>query len=382
MKQKSHFFLLAIFFVLAGCMSTKQNSVNQKAYLGTKRNASDIYNSQTSNSFYSPFNAVIDPMDKLMLIDFEGDSIYETFELQTYDDARGKGATVILYGRNGENDVYFTDSVFENRKLFKGNIYENKNIVYSLKTTPQGLEAQASVTDKYGRKIVVSIKETENTNELTSLLAPVGGVIKTFTFLPVFYMANFDFVKQHGSTIEIKIDNKTLSPKKIPILLNGTFVYIARYSSEPVIARLNNDFDGELKPLTPSNNNFTDGKMSYELTRNNGHIEIAKVVCTEAHHKIGMTFSPAIPDLIHIKNDVILTGRFSIEIDSITGIIAGEYMVKKYDNKTAIVMKPLKAYSPMFGKLWILNYIWNAQIKSNPDGSVIGNTKWIISENY
>src|ERR1035437_8844107 len=93
--------IIGITVIFSSCMSTKQNSVDQVKYLGTKINSSDIYINKQSSSFYSPLNINIDPMDKLMLIDFDGDSIYETIELQVYNDKRGKGATVILYKKNG-----------------------------------------------------------------------------------------------------------------------------------------------------------------------------------------------------------------------------------------------------------------------------------------
>jgi hypothetical protein len=167
------FCLLAIF---NSCMTTKPYSVNQEKYLGLKTNSSDIYINKQSSSFYSPFNININPMDRLMLIDFEGDSLYETIELQIYNDFRGKGATVILYGKNGENDVYYTDSVFVNSRLFKGHIYENKEIKYFLNVSKNSLDADVKLKDKFGRNISAIIKEGQNTNNPTSFLAPIGGM--------------------------------------------------------------------------------------------------------------------------------------------------------------------------------------------------------------
>jgi hypothetical protein len=46
--------------------------------------------------FYSPFNADVAPMDRLLLVDIEDDPEYSGIELQVFDDARGQGARVLL----------------------------------------------------------------------------------------------------------------------------------------------------------------------------------------------------------------------------------------------------------------------------------------------
>lgn len=375
------YIIIGIPIIFSSCMSTQQNSVDQVAYLGTTRNSSDIYIDTISKCFYSPLNMNIEPMEKLMLIDFKGDSIYETIELQVFNDIRGKGATVILYKKNGGNDVYFTDSAFVNSNLFKGNIYENKEIQYSLEVLNGGIEAFVELNDILGRKFVVAIKEASNAKTPTSFLAPVGGIIKTFTYFPLFYMKKFNFVKQSGTTISIKLNNNELKAKKIPLLLNGSFVYLSRYSTEPVLCCVNNAYNGELKPMIPANGNiFVDKNITYELLNNNSHYEIKKISCSNSKNNLSISFSPAIPDVVNVKNDVTISGRFSMEIDSITGIVAGEYKISRTTNTINFTMNPLKAYSPMSGTLWVLAYTWNADITINDNGFVQINSAWIQTE--
>lgn len=371
------YIIIGITVMFISCMSTKQNSVDQVKYLGTNLNSLDIYIDTISKSFYSPLNINIEPMDKLMLIDFKGDSIYETIELQIFNDERGKGATVILYKKNGGTDVFYTDSAFVNAKLFKGSLYENKEIKYSLNVLNSGLEAFVELNDKLGRKIAVKIKEENNTNMPKSFLAPVGGIIKTFTFFPLFYMKSFNFVKQSGTNISIKINNNDLKAKKIPILLNGSFVYLSRYSTEPVICNINDKFNGKLKPMFPTQENkFIDKNMTYELINNNNHYEIQKVSCSNPINKVSILFSPAIPDLVNLKKGITIAGKFSIEIDSIAGIVAGEYQISRINDQISITMKPLKAYSPMTGPLWVLAYTWNATITIQNKSNVILKSNW------
>ena len=111
-KRKITVSLYIICILAVSCMRTKENSVDQEKYLGNKTNSSEIYSKQGSKVFYSPFNLGISPMSRLMLIDIESETEYETIELQIYDDKRGDAATVILYKKDGSNDVYYTDSVF------------------------------------------------------------------------------------------------------------------------------------------------------------------------------------------------------------------------------------------------------------------------------
>jgi len=375
---KAHIIIaICLIAIFNSCMTTKPYSVNQEKYLGLQTNSSDIYINKQSLSFYSPFNININPMDRLMLIDFEGDSLYETIELQVYNDFRGKGATVILYGKNGENDVYYTDSVFVNSRLFKGHIYENKEIKYFLNVSNNCLEANVELKDKFGRNISAIIKEGQNTNNPSSFLAPIGGIIKTFSFFPLFYMEKFNFVIHAGTIITIKIDNNILKPKKIPILLNGSFVYLSRYSNEPVISSINDKYDGDLKPMVPTQKDrFIDGNMTYEITLNNSHYEIKRAVCSNSRNKVAISFSPAIPDLINLKQNITLNGKFSMETDSVTGIVAGVYQISRTTDKIEITMNPTKAYSPMTGALWVLSYKWNANITISSSGSVNMNSKW------
>ncbi len=379
-KRVNLLFIIGIFTILHSCMNTKQYSVNQTAYLGVQSNQTTIYTDKESDCFYSPFSLDISPMEKLMLIDFKGDSLYETIELQVFDDYRGKGAAVILYGKNGMNDVYFTDSVFVNLALFQGHLSIDKHIAYSLQTTDSGLDAYVKLKDKLGRKIEVKVKERSNKSPKTSFLAPIGGIIKTFTFFPLFYMEDFNFVKRSGTALTVTINNKALQASKIPILLNGSFVYLSRYSTKPVICCVNEQYTGELKPLFPLKDySCKDGNMNYTLVNNNGHLEINKINCNDSKSNVSVTFSPSIPDLINLKNGAKISGKFSFEVDCISGIVAGEYQIVRTNENLSISMSPKEAYSPMNGHLWVLSYKWIANMQFHENGKVTMQSKWINS---
>ena len=59
--------------------------------------------------FFNPFHIAIDPMERLLLVNFEKDpdSLYIGFEPQVFDDhINGKGHLVIGWRIDGKVDVY------------------------------------------------------------------------------------------------------------------------------------------------------------------------------------------------------------------------------------------------------------------------------------
>ena len=382
MKLKLIFFIV-LFVIIAIivsflCINTKEFSVNQEEYLGAIKNSDDIYKTVESDKFYIPFDINIKPMEKLMLIDFDGDTEYKSFELQLYNDDRGKGATVILYGKDDENDVYYTDSLFADRLLFKGGLYKNKEMEYALNISEQGLNSFVKMQDKSGRKIDIKIIEKKRKNKLSSMLAPVGEMIKTFPFFPFFYMHGFNFIQISGTEIKVAIDDIKYKPKKIPGLVNGNFVYMARYATRPVIAQINTEYDGPLAFINLSGeDSFKLDDMNYHFVENNGHKELKKMTCSSYNRSVGITFSPPMPDIVSLKENVEINGKFSMESDNITGIVAGEYQITTSNGKIQITLQPIEAYSPMPGTVWVKAYEWNAEIMVDNDKSVNIKSKWI-----
>ncbi|MCD4793806.1 MAG: hypothetical protein K8R54_11260 [Bacteroidales bacterium] len=374
-------FIIVFFVIISGffsCMSSKEFSVNQEKYLGNLKNPGDIYKTDDSDIFYIPFDINIKPMEKLMLVDFDGDTEYRTIELQLYNDSRGKGATVILYGKDGQNDVYYTDSVFADGVLFEDDLFENKEMEYALNVSEQGLNSFLKMRDKSGRKIDVKIIEKKSENKLTSMLAPVGGGIKTFPFFPFFYMHGFNLVQRPDTEIKVIIDDIEYKPGKIPGLANGNFVYMARYATKPVIAQINTEYDGQLSFININEkDNYKLDDMNYHFVENTGHRELKKMTYSSHNRFVGITFSPPVPDIINLKENIEIKGKFSMESDSITGIVAGEYQINSNNNKIIITLQPVEAYSPIPGTVWVKAYKWNAEITVDNDKTVNMKSLWI-----
>ncbi|MCK4661492.1 MAG: hypothetical protein KAT68_01395 [Bacteroidales bacterium] len=381
LKSNTCFIIISFVIILSGfssCTNTKEFSVNQEKYLGNMKNPDDIYKTVESNKFYMPFDINIKAMERLMLVDFDGDTEYRTIELQIYDDNRGKGATVILYGKDGKNDVYYTDSLFADGVLFREDLYENKDMKYALNVSDLGLNSFLKMHDKSGRKIDMKIIEKKSKNKLISMLAPIGGGIKTFPFFPFFNMQEFNLVQRSGTEIKVIIDDIEYKPGKIPGLANGNFVYMARYATKPVIAQINTEYEGMLTVINfDEKDTYKFDDMNYHFVENNGHRELKKMTCSSYNRFVGITFSPPIPDIINLKNNIEINGKFSMESDSITGIVAGEYQINNNNNKIIITLQPVEAYSPIPGTVWVKAYEWNAEITVHSDKTVNMKSKWI-----
>ena len=57
-------------------INTKASVVDPESYLGNRTNAADIYGLPGKEIFYSPLNARVAPMDKLLLVNFEDHHIF------------------------------------------------------------------------------------------------------------------------------------------------------------------------------------------------------------------------------------------------------------------------------------------------------------------
>jgi len=213
------------------------------------------------------------------------------------------------------------------------------------------------------------------------MLAPVGGIISTFDFFPFFYMDKFGFSKLFDSEINITIDGKAHNPTKIPILVDGSFVYLCRYSFEPVIAELNPRFDVPLVPIqVGSLEQVSSNHTQYTFYPNKGFKELVKLETTHKNKKASIVFSPSFPDIINLKDNTVIVGRFTLNSNGISGIVGGEYSVTKNGGSINLELKPIKAYSPMNGPLWVKNYHWQAKLTFSPTGILSMTAKWIIKD--
>ena len=366
-------------------MVPENSPVNEEKYLENRINAADIYEAGHSKAFYPiiKFNEGKGKVDKLCLIDFKGDEIYSSFELQEIRRKNSIYYVILAYREDKGSDVYYVkglDLCVDDYKslLNKVTLLELDYINVKFDVTEKGIDVYCSFKDKQNRNIEFEVKENKDKEDSFGLIAPVGNDSKNPDKFPVIYLKKFNMVRQKGTEIFVKVDGKKLEIIKLMPLCNFKKVYLARYCYFSNIKDLNTDFTGELEPImiNGTEREIEVGNSIYSINMNDGHIEIKCVRVINDNSEMKITFSPAIPDIDLLKNNVEVDGRFSLSVDEIKGIMGGVYSVKKSDSLVNIRMNPQKGWQPMPGKLWMKTYLWNCNIDISNEAHKI-KTKWI-----
>ncbi len=349
----------------------ENNPVDEEKYLGDKKNDVSIYEERNNKNIY-PLISFKDEqtiINKLCLVDFKGDTIYKSIELQQVEQNNSVHFIAIMYRNDSESDIYYTKGLNLSADRFKSLMNKVTLIETSMKVhfevTKKGMDAYLSLMDRQDRSIVIKIKENKNKVDSFGIIAPIGNMSETPDKFPIIYLKKFNMVEQKGTEIFIKINGKSLEPFKLIPLFNFKRVYLSRYSYFNNIKELNNNFTGIIEPIevTTDVDEIAISNSIYSIALNNGYPEIK---CVKRIDKIGemrITFSPAIPDIISLKNNTEIQGHFSISVDEITGIMGGAYLIKKNNDSVIFQINPTKGWQPMPGKLWMSTYLWNCDIK-------------------
>jgi hypothetical protein len=344
----------------------------------------DFYSRNSDGSFFSPFSLSIDDMEHLILINFEKDpdKYYNTFELQKACDKTGiRFLLVIAYRNDGGADVYHqsgyplaSQSILLNDVNFEISPLEGSKF----EVNNERLDVFFSFTDRYSREI--RVKATEDRKPLKEpffLLAPIGTVAKHPESLPVYSLYGMSFAKRKYTYIEILIDELRHKPDTFPLPIDCASNYFTRYSADTFNIDWNKNFQGQLLPLFPGKDNRTeDSNVSYELVINRGHYEIRQMSATNKKHRINIDFSPPVPDIACLRDNLKMDGGFTITTDGSAGYIRGEYHVRTRDQEIEMSLHPDKGWIPGDKRLilkflfmiarvfkdWPKSYEWNATI--------------------
>lgn len=346
--------------------------VDHHKYLGKRNNSLKIYESSPKNMIFSPFNITTDLIDRLILINFEEDPIYYAIELQIFCIAGEKLPMVIMYRKDDLIDIYYTnEAIIEYRKKLIEDLLTNvsfnqlEEIDFRFQTDDMGLDAYLFLKDKLEKNIEFKIKENTPGRELTAMLTPIGAASKKPQYFPIIYLNKFGMVIKKDTEIFINIHGVLRKPVEMPFRMDGMYIYLARYSLEPIISNWNNAYSGCLNSILidPANIDVKNENLSYKILNNGGYYEIKKISGKdEFGHTISFEFSPAIPNLITLKNNVNIKGKFSCCIDDRKGIFAGEFYIKRVGDIISFSIQPIKGWQPFPGKIWLKTYKWNADI--------------------
>ena len=369
-------------------MVPENNPVNEEKYLGYKKNNPSIYEKENNKYIYPliKFKDAQVIIEKLCLIDFQGDTIYKAIELQQVKQEDFTHYIVLMARKDDETDIYYTKGLRINRDSYmsllnKVSLKEADSIKVNFEVTEKGIDVYLSLKDRQNRKIEFKIKENKNKIDYFGLIAPVGNASENPDKFPVIYLKKFNMVEQNGTEIFVKIDGKNLKPDKLFPLCNFKRIYLARYSEFNNIKELNNDYEGVIEPVEVAADvdEIKIDNCIYSIEINNGHPEIKRVKRIDSNSEMKIIFSPAIPDIISLKDNIEIKGHFSICVDDVKGIMGGVYSIKKSKEAIIFKMNPQKGWQPMPGKLWMKTYFWNCYIKI-VENKLQVKSKWSRSE--
>lgn len=361
-------------------------------------NTNDIYSVPSNGTIYSPFSFKIDPMEQLILVNFEKDpdEFYNIFEFQQACDKIGKKYfLVIAYRNDGASDVYYQagfpfgsqESVLNSASFFVRPLEKAKFEVDS-----DSLDVSFVFEDKIGREIKVRVNERNRQNkEPFFLLAPIGAISKTPVSLPVYSLYEISFAKQKYTDIEIVIGKVKHKPDTFPMPIERSRNYFTRYSADTFNVDWNSNFNGPLSPLTHAcNSKIEDNATTYEIEENSGHCEIRRMSTKNKKHMIAIDFHPAIPDFVSLRQEADINGTFSISTDHTAGSLHGNYKIRRVDNDIDFEIHPTGGWEPNESRLvlkivffvvkifkeWPKSYVWNAKIRLDESGEPVMQSGW------
>ncbi|MEN1760366.1 hypothetical protein [Anoxynatronum sibiricum] len=360
---------------------------------------------------YSPFTLNISPMKRLFLINFEKDpdETYIGFEPQWFEDASyGTGLRIIAWRKDGYVDVYQQPGLTVEEKLdvaAKGladtHIHPMENARFNI--TPRGVDVAFAFEDKNGRPVKVEVveKSQKPTNPF-ALLAPVGSSSTKPSYLPVYFMYGFDFVRRADTQVTISINGRSHKADPFPFPMNGSRVYFMRYSADtflvdwcPAQSKMLELLEAPVvNPVGSEDNHYTGPNgTQYQLAEMAEEKELPAFAAIRAihnQHTFEARFQPAFPEITHLPNKASLKGRFTFGAEASAGVVSGEYQVNRSGDQVEVTLHPKDGWEPqpttLFLKFfftaikvfrqWPKTYQWKAKITLQQDAPPYMESKW------
>ncbi len=356
-----------------------------------------------SHTLFFPFSIDIDPMEKLLLVNFEQDpdKIYVGFEPQVFDDSiNGTGHLIIGWRTDKKVDVYHQKSL--NIDPSKYNITGNglhKAIptemeIAHFEVNDHGVQAHYKFKDISDRAIEVKIKESSTKKRKPfGILAPMGDATANPKSMPLILLHDFYFVRHKHTESLVSIDGQTHNLDQLPMRVDWQKMTFARYSTKPLIATLNPEHNGTIEGLQAivGQSKVDKNAYTYQLEWLDDVPYLKSMTVNNNIYPITMRFDPAFPCANSIADHSIVRGKFKISGHASVGTIAGHYKAEANDNKMNIQIVADKGWKPKTTKFstwflftvarifkkWPTTYQWDAIMTKAEDNSWHLQSQWI-----
>lgn len=316
-----------------------------------------------------PFGLTYLPMKKLAIINFEKepDTVYRGLELQYFSGgAYGEGYRIIAYRKDGYVDVYdgmeLNDVKDDSFAVAGKGLCQRKKVPIenTIFTKEAGCAHIAfEFKDKEGRPIAVNIKEgSKKKTKGINLLAPIGMSTERPSYLPLFFLYDFDFVRKHQTDVKLVIDGKTIKQDNFPVPLpkDLQWRYYSRFSPDCQIIEFANSKQGTVPECVPDDSGKAlSGQVEYHFNQST----LLKIFVGESGHPLIIEFDLGFPDMRKLGHGSEHIDTFKISADKGMGYISGEYTVKRDSDDIKIELIPSGGWTPepdsfltkvMFGK--------------------------------
>lgn len=347
-----------------------------------------------------PFVIRCAPITKLALINFEkaSDPIYAGLELQYIEgEEHGKGYRVLAYRKDKYVDVYDEKTIkFISDERFdvtqKGCRIHVQTEIDNILCNQQAGKVHISFTfvDCDQRKIEVDIKEQTNKKSVPmNLLAPVGIGSEKPSYLPAFFLYDFDFVRKGNTVTKVLIGGKRikLDPAPFPIPINWQWRYYTRYSMDcQLIEFLSSDITRVREVELNKDLKYCEGAAEYQYLEYNGCMGVSTICFKNAAHPLQIEFDPPLTLETH-------KGVFHILPESRMGSIDGSYQVTAEGEQVRIEVVADQGWRPVpnsfitkliFGRKslfcnWSKHYLYEQNINTSTLSSY---AKWKNENKY
>lgn len=310
------------------------------------------------NTVVIPFGFSYLPLKKLALINFEKnpDSMYVGLEPQYFhDDDYGRGYRVIAYRNDGFVDVYDDPGLHDDKDdsfdvTGKGLCERIKTVIEQARFEKQKdgcVTISFQFTDKYGRLITAGIEEqAKRKTRGLNLLAPVGSSTENPSYLPMFFLYNFDFVRKRNTKLDLKIGGRSIKPDHFPFPIpkDMQWRYFTRYSDDCQIIEFANARTGVLQECIPDEDGrVVQGSVEYQFNESGA---LLKMWPRQSDHRFLVEFRGGLPDVRSMSNHSEHEDTFKISADDGMGFVSGEYSVRREGRQVQVQLVPAGGWRP------------------------------------
>lgn len=325
-----------------------------------------------------PVKLGIEPMERLLIANFTGDTEYEALESQMFDDhINGKGLRILRYRKDNKVDVYWQPGVRVDRTTFSlgegiGDFAETNIEPARFEIDDHGVDIHFAFTDTQGRKVELLIRENTVENIRIPFLAPVGNDIKKPKQLFFAYMHSFDFIRRKGTKISAQIGDRMLRPATFPILRNFQRVMFMRYSVQPIVGTINPPMTTPVVVELAIPGSIEVAGMRLIVDEGG---KISLITAEQKHSKVEVEFLPGFPNLFDLLPDATEKGRWTFRISEAI-ITGGTYRLSRKDSLVNFELDVTEKWKPAglplsldiftrvmrFFRTWPTTYRWRGTV--------------------